>query len=376
MRIAVNAQTLVKNQMEGLGWFSYETLKRIVIAHPEHEFTFIFGKGIDESFLFAENVKAINIGPPFFRPITWWFKYRFLFPQYVNRNKFDLYLSPDGWSSKRIKIKTVIVIHDINFVHFPQFLKKSVRYYYTKFFPQWIKHANQIATVSNYSKQDMVDSYQTDPEKIDVLYNGASPIYKPVDQTIKDEIKSKYTNGKDYFIFVGALHPRKNVINLFKAFDQFKVYDKNNIKLVIVGERYYWSKETNAVYQALSFKDDIVFTGRLDQNILKDVLGSALALSYVSLFEGFGIPLVEAMNSGVPIITSNTTSMPEIAANAALIVNPYSVDEISRAMHTIAYDEKLREKLIAAGNKRKLDFSWDKTAEHLWQTIEKVIGEK
>lgn len=376
MRIAVNAQTLVKNQMEGLGWFSYETLKRIVNAHPEHEFTFIFGKGIDESFLFADNVKAINIGPPFFRPITWWFKFRFLLPKYVNRNKFDLYLSPDGWSSKRIKAKSVIVIHDINFVHFPQFLKKSVRYYYHKFFPQWINHAKRIATVSNYSKKDIVTTYEADYQKIDVLYNGASPVYQPVNDTIKSEIKNKYTNGNDFFIFVGALHPRKNVINLFKSFDKFKISDKNNIKLVIVGERYYWSKETNEVYQNLSFKDDVIFTGRLDQKVLKDVLGSALALTYVSLFEGFGIPLVEAMNCGVPIITSNTTSMPEIAADAALIVDPYSVDEIVQAMHKLVDNEHLRKQLIASGNQRKLDFSWDKTAEKLWQTIEKVIYEK
>lgn len=376
MRIAVNAQTLVKNQMEGLGWFSYETFKRLVKMHPEHEFTFIFGKGIDKSFLFADNVKAINIGPPFFRPITWWFKFRFLLPQYVNKNNFDLYLSPDGWSSKRIKAKSVIVIHDINFVHFPQFLKKSVRYYYNKFFPQWINHANRIATVSNYSKQDMVNSYKTSPEKIDVLYNGASPIYKPIDKATRNKIKFEFTNGSDFFIFVGALHPRKNVINLFKSFDKFKASDKKNIKLVIVGERYYWSRETNEVYEGLKYKDDIVFTGRLDQNTLKDVLGSALALTYVSLFEGFGIPLVEAMNSGVPIITSNTTSMPEIAGEAALIVDPYSIDEIALAMHKMVDDEKLRGKLIAAGNKRKLDFSWDITAERLWQTIEKVIDSK
>jgi glycosyltransferase involved in cell wall biosynthesis len=175
-------------------------------------------------------------------------------------------------------------------------------------------------------------------------------------------------------VFVGALHPRKNVINLFKAFDKFKLTDTQQIKIVIVGERFYWDNETNEVYNNLTFKDDIVFTGRLSQAELRDVLGSALALTYVSLFEGFGIPIVEAMYCGVPVITSNTTSMPEIAGNAALIVDPYSIDDIAEAMLKMSTDAELRQKLIDAGNIKKKDYSWDITAQKLWQLVEKVMA--
>ncbi len=375
MRIAVNAQTLVKDKMEGLGWFTYETLKRIVKQHPEHEFVFIFGKGIEKEFIFSDNVKAINIGPPYFRPMAWWLKFEFLLSTYVNKNNFDLFLSPDGWSCRKIKIKTVIVIHDINFVHFPEFLQKSFYYYYSNLFPKWAKHANRIATVSHYSKQDIASTFNIPSDKIDVLYNAASSIYEPVEESKKTAILNKYTSGESYFIFVGALHPRKNVINLFKSFDVFKQTDTQNIKLVIVGERFYWNKETNSTFENMHFKDDVVFTGRLSQKELKLVMGAALALTYASLFEGFGIPLVEAMNCGIPIITSNTTSMPEIAGDAALIVNPHSVDDIAKAMTEIARNKTLRQLLVKAGNKRKLDFSWDKTAEKLWATIEKAISE-
>lgn len=375
MRIAVNAQTLVKNKMEGLGWFSYETLKRIVQQHPEHEFVFIFGKGVEKDFIFSDNVKAINIGPPYFRPLAWWLKFEFLLSRYINKNNFDLFLSPDGWSCQKIKVKTVIVVHDINFVHFPQFLQKSFHYYYSTFFPKWIKHAKRIATVSNYSKQDIVNTYQTPEDKIDVLYNAASSIYQPTDIKTKEATLTKYTQGKPYFIFVGALHPRKNVINLFKAFNQFKQTDKQAIKLVVVGERFYWNKETNSTFENLQYKEDIIFTGRLNQEELNRVMGSALALTYPSLFEGFGIPIVEAMNCGIPIITSNTTSMPEVADKAALIVDPNSVDEIAKAMDLMAKDKNLRKKLIDAGNIRKNIFSWDKTAEKLWSTIHRVIQE-
>jgi len=373
MRIAVNTQKLVKDKMEGLGWFVYETMSRIVKAHPEHEFTFIFGKGIDEEFIFGDNVKAVNIGPPFFRPLAWLLKFEFLLPRFVNKNKFDLFISPDGWSSKKIKTKKVIVIHDINFAHYPEFLQKSFYYYYSYFFPKWANSADKIATVSNYSKQDIVNTYKINSDKIDVLYNAASPIFRPVSNEKIKEIRNNYTADSPYFVFVGALHPRKNIINLFKAFDEFKKTDNQNIKLVIVGEKFYWSKDTDKVYNGLKYKDDIIFTGRLSQEELKNVMASALALTYVSLFEGFGIPIVEAMNCGVPVITSNTTSMPEVAADAAVSVSPENVDEIAEAMSKIATDNDLRQKLIAVGNKRKELFSWDKTAEQLWKTVETII---
>lgn len=372
MEIAINAQTLVKNNMEGLGWFSYETLKRIVKNNPQHQFTFIFGKGIEEDFFFAPNVKAVNIGPPFFRPLAWWLKFSFLLPYFVNRNNFDLYLSTDGLSSKKIKTKTVIVVHDINFVHFPKFLSKSFYIYYKIFFPKWIKHAKRIATVSHYSKKDIVNTYKVNPEKIDVMHNGASDVYQPTDEETKKTTKNIYTNGNDYFIFVGALHPRKNIINLFKAFDKFKETDKKNIKLVIVGKKFYWNKAMQKTYAQMKFKNDVLFLGQLSQDKLRFVMASALALVYVSFFEGFGIPLVEAMQCHIPIITSNSSSMPEVAGKAALLVKPSDTNEIAGAMQQIATDEALRKKLIEYGKKQKELFNWDNTADKLWESILKT----
>lgn len=375
MRIAVNTQMLVKDNMEGLGWFVFETMKRIVKNHPEHEFFFIFGKGIDSDFIFSDNVKAINIGPPFFRPLAWLLKFELFLPFFINKNNFDLFISPDGWSSRRIRTKKVVVIHDINFAHFPEFLQKSFYYYYSFFFPKWISSANRVATVSNYSKSDIVKTYNISLDKIDVMYNAASEVFNTITNDRIKSIRDEYSDGKPYFIFVGALHPRKNIINLFKAFNLFKQHDKKGVKLVIVGEKFYWDKKTNDVYENLQFKYDIIFTGRLSQTELKDLMASALALTYVSLFEGFGIPIVEAMNVGIPVITSNTTSMPEVAGDAALIVDPYSVDDIAEAMRKISSDSDLRQKLIIAGNIRKLDFSWDITAKKLWRVIEKTLDE-
>jgi glycosyltransferase involved in cell wall biosynthesis len=373
MRIAVNVQKLVKDKLEGLGWFTYESLKRIVLNHPEHEFLFIFGKGIDKDFIFADNVKAINIGPPFFRPIVWVFKFEFLLPLLLRKEKFDLFLSTDGWSSTRIKGKKVLVIHDLNFEHNPEMLPKSWAVFYKTFFPKWASKATRIATVSEYSKNDISTLYNIPSEQIDVVYNGINELYAPISEEEKIKVRTDKTQGNPYFVFVGALHPRKNIHGLFKAFDEFKKTDKTNHKLVIVGNKFYWNKDINAVFESMQYKDDVIFTGRLSPEDLKGILCASTALTYISLFEGFGIPLVEAMQCETAIITSNVTSLPEIAKDAALIVNPNAQEEIVLAMVKLSTDNALREALIEKGRIRRNDFSWQQTADKLWACIEKSM---
>ena len=142
MRIAINVQTLVKNKLEGLGWFTYESIKRIIQQHPEHEFLLIFGKGIDEDFLFADNIKAINVGPPFFRPQAWYLKFEWILPFVLRKHKVDLFISSDGITSTKLKIKNLDVIHDLNFEENPDWLPKSFANYYRKNFPKWAKNAS------------------------------------------------------------------------------------------------------------------------------------------------------------------------------------------------------------------------------------------
>ncbi len=375
MLIAVNVQSLVKNHLEGLGWFTYESFKRITQQHPEHQFLFIFGKGVDESFIFADNVKGINVGPPFFRPQAWYLKYQFLLPIVLRKYKIDLFVSSDGISSTRLKVKQLNVIHDLNFEENPDWLPKSFANYYRKYFPKWARAAHRIATVSEYSKKDIHKRYGISLDKIDVVYNGSNAAYKSVDEQVKNETRKALTGGANYFVSVGSIHPRKNIDRLLKGFDLFKSTDKNNIKLVVVGSKFYWDGALKEAYENMKFKDDVIFTGHLPIEQLTDIIASSIALTYVSLFEGFGIPLVEAMNSETAIIASNRTCLPEIAKNAAIYVNPESVSEIATAMTKLSTDEHLRSQLIAEGNKRKLDFSWDKTAEKLWTSIEKALKE-
>ena len=169
------------------------------------------------------------------------------------------------------------------------------------------------------------------------------------------------------------LHPRKNITNLLKAFEEFRSNQDSPVKLLIVGHRKWWTAEMEAVYQAMHFRDEVVFTGRLPIEDLAALTASALACTYVSYFEGFGVPIIESMKAGVPVITSNVTSMPEVAAGAALLIDPFNHQSIASAMASIYRDEQLRKRLIEQGLIRSRDFSWEKTANLLWLSIESVL---
>ncbi len=375
MKIAVNTRLLLKSKLEGIGWFTYETLIRIVNQHPEHEFYFIFDRKYDESFVFASNVTPIVIGPQARHPLLFYIWYEYSIPRVLKKIKADLFISPDAFGSLRAKTKTLTVLHDLNFEHFPNIMPRLVQKYYTYFTPKFAEKADRIATVSEFSKSDIVKQYGVSPNKVDVVYNGANKEFKPIEENIRRITKEKYSKSRDFFVFIGALNPRKNLSNLFKAFDIFKEQNKTDIKLLIVGEKMYWSGEIKDTFEAMKFKEDIIFTGRLEPEELHKVVGSAMALTYVSIFEGFGIPIVEAWYAETPVITSNVTSMPEIAGDAAIIIDPFKPQSIAEGLKSITFDENLREELIEKGKKRRLEFSWQKTADNLWSSIEKTLNQ-
>lgn len=375
MKIAVNTRLLLKDKLEGIGWFTFESLKRITQQHKEHEFIFIFDRPYSDDFIFGDNITAVVIGPPARHPILYyiWFNYRI--PKVLETHQVDLFLSPDGYIPLNTKVKTLAVFHDLNFEHYPKDLPVSERYYYRKYFPLFAKKATRIATVSEYSKKDIQELYGIEEEKIDVLFNGANESYIPIAANIKKLVVEKHTGGKPYFIFIGALNPRKNLVNLLKAFDLFKRTNRSSIQLLIVGEKMFKTNEIFDTYNNMEFKADVVFSGRLNNLELHKALASALALTYVSYFEGFGIPIVEAFYAGTPVITSNVTSMPEVAGDAALLVDPFKPEDIALALAKIAENPEIRKDLIEKGHQRKLKFHWQNTADNLWESINKTVNQ-
>lgn len=374
MVIAVNTRLLLRDKLEGLGYFTYETLKRITLDHKEHQFVFLFDRPYSEEFIFSENVRPLVLYPPARHPFLWYLFFEWAIPIALKKEKADLFLSTDGWLSLSTAVKSVNVIHDINFEYYPEHIKWLVRQYYHYYFPKFAQKATRIATVSAFSKGTLIEKYNIPDEKIDVVYNGVNDGYKPIIEEQKTSLKNKYTQGFPYFIFVGLLHPRKNIANLFKAYDLFRIKNDLYIKLVIVGEKKWWKGEMHEVYESMQYKDDVIFTGRLSAFDLQQVMAASIALVYVSVFEGFGVPIIEAMKCGVPVITGNVTAMPEVAGNAALFADPFSPASIAMEMQKIAGDKKLHALFSERGLERSKEFTWQKTADGLWNTIEKAIG--
>ncbi|MDF2455692.1 MAG: rfaG [Cytophagaceae bacterium] len=375
-RIAVNTRLLLEDKMEGIGWFAYETLKRITTDHPEHEFIFIFDRPYSKKFIFNNNVKPVVLFPPARHPFLYLIYFHWVLPLYLSFKKVDLFISPDGIMPLKLSAPVLNVIHDINFEHRPKDLPFLHRWFYTRYYKKYAQACNRLATVSEYSKQDIVKTYGIDASKIDVVYNGANEKYAPLDEEAQHKVRHRYANGRPYFVYVGSINPRKNIANLLRAFDAFKKEVASDLKLVLVGNKMQDNSEVNTVYMEMIHKQDVLFLGRVSTSDLTAILASAYALTYVPFFEGFGIPILEAMYCDVPVITSNTTSMPEVAEDAALLVDPHSVKAIKEAMAEIYTNHEHRKELIKKGKLQRKKFSWDLTADKLWLSVEKVLQHK
>lgn len=369
MVIAVNCRLLLHNKLEGIGRYMHETLRRLVLINPQHQFIFIFDRPWNTEFIYAENVTPVAAFPQARHPLLYYWWFNFSLPKIFKKYQVDIFLSQDGYLSLRTNIPQISVIHDLAFEHLPEGISKSELYYYKTYFPQFAKKAAQIITVSEYTKNDIHHQYGISLDKIKVSCNAASAGFKPLDDIEVKNVRIKYSAGKPYFFFVGALHPRKNLSNLLLAFDYLKKQTNCEHQLLIAGRAAWKNGHMKEVYDEMQFKHEVIFTGRLPEVELQRITASAFTLCYVSLFEGFGIPILEAMQARVPVITSNISSMPEIANDAAILVNPLSPTEIAEAMMLLISDEKLRRKYKEKGIMRAQHYTWEKATEVLQEAI-------
>jgi glycosyltransferase involved in cell wall biosynthesis len=372
MNIAVNTRLLLPGKLEGIGRFTHETLKRITANNPEHRFIFIFDRTYSEEFIYSDNIVPVVTHPQARHPFLWYLFFDWGVPRILKKYKPDLFLSPDGWLSLRSDIPQLPVIHDLNFFHNPEWVEKLPRWYYNKFFPQFIKKAERIATVSEFSKQDIANRFSIKASKIDVVYNGCTKGFVPLNDFEKKAVKEKYSQGDDYLLILGLVHPRKNLARTIQAFSKLKKEKSSNLNLLIVGDIKYMSADVRKALDSSAYKADIKFTGRLSESELKRTMAASLGLVYVSLFEGFGIPILEAMNCDVPVLTSNTSSMPEVGGEAVVYADPFSVDSIASGMQQLLLNKELRNDLVKKARMHKQKFSWDQTANSLWESINKV----
>ena len=374
MKIAVNTRFLLQHKLEGIGIYTQEIFKRVVQQMPEHEFYFLFDRTFNREFIFAKNVTPVVVSPQARHPFLWYWWFEKSIPKILKENNIDVFISPDGYCSLSTDIPQIITVHDLAFEHYSTHIPFFVNKYYHYFVPKFCEKATKILTVSEFTKQDIVEKYGINSEKIKVIYNGFEThltSLKGGTRELQDERKVPFRgfSGTPYFIFVGAVHPRKNVLGLLKAFEYFKSTFSHPHKLVIIGRKAWMNTDLENFYQQMKYKEEVIWIEKIERNDLLQIVKDAFALVYASFFEGFGIPIIEAMALGVPVITSTTSSMPEVAGNAAILVNPNNTNEIADAMNLLITNEVLRNELITKGKTRAQDFDWNISAKKVVELI-------
>jgi len=375
MVIAVNTRVLLKDKLEGFGYFIKEIFTILSRNHPEHQFYFLFDRPFSEEFIFAPNVHPLVTGPAARHPVLWKYWFDMRIPRVLKKIKADVLVSPDGYCSLATRIPQCVVVHDLGFLHQPDAYKRSHILYLRHYTPKFIKKATRVSTVSLFSKNDIIRQYRTDADKIDVVYSAVKPSFKPLSFEEQEKVRRQYTEGKAYFIYAGAIQPRKNLLNLLKAFSLFKKRQQSSMKLVLAGRMAWKNDEFIRLLKTYRYRDDVILTGYIEESELARLVAASYALVYPSLFEGFGVPVLEAMQSGVPALTSANSSMEEIGGEAGLYFDPRDHEDIAEKMMLIYKDENLRAQLVKQGYEQAQIYSWERTANLLWDSIMKAVNQ-
>lgn len=368
IKIAINTRSLLSNKLDGIGWFTYQVVKRWVESNPDVQFYFLFDRPYDASFIFGKNVTPIVVSPPARHPMLWYVWYEWMIPRELEKINPDVFISLDTYTSISWKGRKITAIHDIAFALFDgqvdTLTEKFLRYYT----PRYINSSEKIVTVSHSTKKDLIDFYKCPESKIIVSNNAASEVYLPMSSVSISQFKNDHTQGCDYFIFVGSIHPRKNVINILKAFETYKSQKQIKTKLVLIGRNWKYAAMTNYLH-SMKHRDDVILIPHSSPEIIAQWVASSIALIMISIYEGFGVPIIESMACGVPVICSNVSSMPEVAGDAAILVSPHNIEEISNALVEMEENIELRKTLSANAIPQSKKYNWEYAAEVIWKAI-------
>ena len=373
MKIAINARFTGYQNGEGYARFTKGIFTQMVSDFGEDEYVFLFDRKHPEPFMHSPNSSFLGKGPAARHPLLWKYWYDVVLPRMVKKLNADCLFSPDGFCSLYCSVPQVLAIHDLAFLHYPQGISRFYQQYYSYFTPKFIAAAAQIVTVSEFSKEDIIRHYPEAKNKISVIYNAADQKFAPVDENEKQKCKERITEGKEFFLYAGSIHPRKNLVNLLKGFSWFKKRHQSNMKLILAGRMAWKNDSFTAQLATYKYRDDVILTGFIPDDQLRLLMASAYALVYPSHWEGFGIPVLEAMQSGTPVIASNNSAIPEIADGGALLTEPGDADGWGRGMGLIYKDETYRNTLIRNGQQRAAFFSWKNSAANLHEVMVKAV---
>ena len=309
------------------------------------------------------------------KPERLWTQIGLPFFLYTHKNDLDVFFSPTHYAPRFSPIPTVVSVMDVSYLHFPETFAKKDLYQLETWTRYSVKNAQKVFTISTASKNDIMKFYNKKNNDVIVTHLGIKAIDTDITKKSMEEIQKKYNLSKNYFLFVGTLQPRKNITRLIEAFALLK-NKYSEITLVIVGRKGWKYDEIIEAPTKYNVTDSVLFLDFVPDEDLPSLYANAIAYVLPSLYEGFGLPVLEAMEYDCPVITSNISSLPESVGEAALSVNPANVTDISDIMETLLSDEELRKNLIKKGHEQIKKFSWEKTAKETLAVLEAVAQNK
>jgi len=373
MKIGIDGRAAKWYRGTGIGTYTYRLLSALNSLQKANEYLLFMPKSSNCDILFSDNFHIKNISEG--NKNNFWDEVNI--PNILVDKDMELYHVPqNGVGLPQEKtLPFVITLHDIIPYKMPETVGDTYLRIFNEEMPDIVKRCDGIITVSEYSKNDIANYFNFPKGKIYVTHLAAEDIYYPIDKEKANIIiKNQYGITGDYILYVGGFSPRKNIVGLIEAFSKLVTKYKEDIKLVIAGKQ----GKSYSIYKKraidLGLEDKVLFPGFIEVEHLPYLYNAAKLLAYPSFYEGFGLPPVEAMACGIPVITSNVTSIPEVLGDSAVFINPHDVDELYSSMYEVLCDEKLRDRLIIKGLVRSSELSWKKTAKKTLLAYSKIIN--
>ncbi len=375
MRIALDYTAGIR-QGAGIGQYARSLVGAMLVLDTCSQYTLIASgrPTAERPFPTAPNVRSRSILiPDRYLNILW---YRWRLPLYANyfTGSQDIYHGLDFVLPPLLgRVRRVVTVHDLAFLEHPETAVPSLAAYLNRVVPQAVAAADVVAAVSQATKQALITQYRTSPEKIAVVPCGVGPQVQRInDPSRLEEIRRKLELAQPFVFCVGTQEPRKNHLGLIKAFAQARKDSAGPAMLAIAGGQGWLYEETKQLVVDLKLTDSVRFLGRVSDSELLALYSLAHVFVFPSFFEGFGIPVLEAMACGVPVITSNTSSLPEVAGDAALLVDPHSVQEIADAIIRVLSEPQLQEELRQKGYVQAQRYTWEQSARKLLGVYQKL----
>ena len=354
--------------------FILECFVKIAEQQPLHQFIYIFDSAFDERYITSKNITPVIAGPKSKNPLLLQYRLLYKIPALLRKYNVDVLVSNSSVGCLRTKVPQCIIVNDLFFLQQPHFYKSKWLNFYKKNTVKNVAKAKAIITTSLFLKNQIVTTYAVSEDKIDVAYAAASNNFIPATWQQKDAIKDTYTEGLEYFLYSGPIDFNSNLITLLKAFSFFKKRQKSNMQLVLASKNK--NIDTSLIKSLASFKyrDEVKILDCLPEPLLATITASAYAVIYPLLYGGAATTTIEAMQTGVPVITTTATAMPEICGDAALYINADDFNDIADKMMLLFKDENKRNELINKGSQQAILFNWDKTEAAVWKAINKCIN--